>query len=319
MALSPDACAGTTLGQYKLHEVLGRGAMGVVYRGEHLYLGREVAIKVLRPAAVRRSLAIKWFLREARAAVRISHPGVVQVTDFGKSSDGTVYLVMELIRGETLDVLLARERQLEPARAMYLVLQIADVITAAHRQGIIHRDLKPENVMVRTRAEPYRSGGDGRTFESIKLLDFGVAKMRDVATDGWLTGDETVAGTAEYMAPEAVQGMAVDARSDIYSLGVMLYEMLAGTVPFRGRSAAETMTMAATEPAPALRTGAPHLDPSPELEALLIRALAKRPEDRHASAEEFIGHLRRCRAQLATPGDRAWSVVHPAARMSLVA
>ena len=273
--------------------------MGVVYRGEHVYLGKEVAIKVLRAGSARRAQAIKWFLREARAASRISHPGIVEVTDFGKSGDGTVFLVMELVRGEPLDFMIERERRLRPARAMNLALQIADAIAAAHQQGIIHRDLKPANVMVRTRAEsasarPPAIGRDA-IFDSIKLLDFGVAKMYDPATGGWLADRETIVGTAEYIAPEVVQGMAVDARTDIYSLGVILYEMLSGSVPFRGVSAVDTMLKTAADPVPPLRSRVPDLEVTPELDALLLRALAKRPEDRHASVAEFTDHLRRCR------------------------
>ena len=225
---------------------------------------------------------MKWFLREARAASRISHPGIVEVTDFGKSGDGTVFLVMELVRAEPLDFMIEREGRLRPARAVNLALQIAEAIAAAHQQGIIHRDLKPANVMVRTRAESPRHARQphgGATFDSIKLLDFGVAKMHDPATGGWLADRETIVGTAEYIAPEVVQGMAVDARTDIYSLGVIFYEMLTGSVPFCGASAVDTMLKTTAYSVPPLRSRAPELEGTPELDALLLRALAKRPED----------------------------------------
>jgi serine/threonine-protein kinase len=257
--------------------------MGVVYRGEHVYLGKEVAIKVLRHRHAGRQEAIKWFLREARSASMIRHPGIAGVTDFGKSSDGRVFLVMELVHGEPLDFLLEREGRLEPARAVSLGLQIADAIGAAHEQRIIHRDLKPANVMV----VPRPAG----CLESIKLLDFGVAKTYETASGECPPG--LMVGTPEYMAPEVARGGAVDRRADIYSLGVILYEMLGGSVPFRGASAAETIMKGASQPVPPLRTRAPDLDP--ELDAVVIRALAKRPEQRQASVAELTEQLRRCR------------------------
>ena len=224
--------------------------MGVVYRGEHVYLGKQVAIKVLRSGHAGRKDAIKWFLREARAASRIRHPGIAGVTDFGKSSDGRVFLVMELVHGEPLDFLLEREGRLEPARAVSLGLQIADAIGAAHEQRIIHRDLKPANVMVVPRP--------ASALESIKLLDFGVAKTYETASGECLSG--VMVGTPEYMAPEVARGGTIDRRADIYSLGVILYEMLGGSVPFRGASAVETIMKAASQPVPPLRSRAPDLD-----------------------------------------------------------
>ena len=269
--------------------------MGVVYRGEHIYLGKEVAIKVLRVASTGREQAVKSFLREARAAGRITHAGIVTVTDFGKAADGTVFLVMELVRGEPLDFIIEREQRLHPTRAMDLTLQIADASAAAHRQGIIHRDLKPANVMVSTRVAWSHPAGQSRTaatiFESIKLLDFGVAEMNDPETGGWLADRDTVVGTAEYIAPEVVHGMGVDTRADIYSLGVILYEMLTGLVPFRGATPEDTMLKAASDPVPSLRSHGLDVDVATHLDPLLVRALAKDPGDRYASVEEFMQHL----------------------------
>ena len=150
-----DARAGTTVGKYKLHEIVGRGGMGVVYRAEHVYIGKEVAVKILHDGYGGREESIKRFLREARAASLINHPNIVDVTDFGKSNDGTVFFVMEFLHGEPLDALLQRERRLELLRAITIVNQMAGALGAAHAKGIVHRDLKPENVML-TRREGRR-------------------------------------------------------------------------------------------------------------------------------------------------------------------
>src|ERR1700722_4267877 len=146
-----DARAGTTVGKYKLHEIVGRGGMGVVYRGEHVYIGKEVAVKILHDGYDGREESIKRFLRGARAASLINHPNIVDITDFGKSNDGTVFFVMEFLHGEPLDALMQRERRLELIRAITIVNQIAGALGAAHAKGIVHRDLKPENVMLTKR------------------------------------------------------------------------------------------------------------------------------------------------------------------------
>src|SRR5262249_37429139 len=196
--LPADARAGTTVGKYKLHEIVGRGGMGGVYRGEHVYIGKEVAVKILHEGYGGREEAIKRFLREARAARLINHPNIGNVPAFGKSSDGTVFFVMEFLEGEPLDVLLQRERRLELLRAITIMNQMAGALGAAHAKGIVHRDLKPENVML-TRREGRRelvrefSDESGlhtitereKQFDFVKLLDFGVANVPDPnATNG---------------------------------------------------------------------------------------------------------------------------------------
>src|SRR3982751_5134979 len=235
-----DARAGTTLGKYKLHEIVGRGGMGVVYRAEHVYIGKEVAVKILHEGYGGREESIKRFLREARAASLINHPNIVNVTDFGKSNDGTVFFVMEFLEGDPLDALLQRERRLDLMRAITIVNQMAGALGAAHAKGIVHRDLKPENVML-TRREGRRelirqftdeSGFHTVTerekaFDFVKILDFGVAKVRDPeATEGRVTQQGVVFGTPEYMAPETARVGISDPRTDVWALGVIFYEML---------------------------------------------------------------------------------------------
>ena len=189
--IAPDARSGTTVGKYRLHEIVGRGGMGVVYRAEHVYIGREVAVKILHEGYGAREDSIKRFLREARAASLINHPNIVEVTDFGKSTDGTVFFVMELLIGQPLDAILARETRLDLLRAITICNQLAAALAAAHGKGIIHRDLKPENVMLiprEGRRELVRRvndpSGEHETteretqFDFVKILDFGVAKVR---------------------------------------------------------------------------------------------------------------------------------------------
>jgi serine/threonine-protein kinase len=303
-----DARAGTTVGKYKLREIVGRGGMGVVYRAEHIYIGKEVAVKILHDGYGGREESIKRFLREARAASLIAHPNIVDVTDFGKSSDGTVFFVMELLQGEPLDAVVSRERRLDLLRAITIVNQMAGALGAAHAKGIVHRDLKPENVML-TRREGRRelvrqftdeSGLHTVTerekgFDFVKILDFGVAKVRDPdASEGRVTQQGVVFGTPEYMAPETARIGVSDPRTDIYALGVMFYEMLTGTVPFSGETAVDVMLKVVSEPVVPPRTRAPGIEITPEAEHLIMRALAKDPRQRQQTMEELNEELQRC-------------------------
>jgi serine/threonine-protein kinase len=303
-----DARAGTTLGKYKLHEIVGRGGMGVVYRGEHVYIGKEVAVKILHEGYGGRDESIKRFLREARAASLINHPNIVDVTDFGKSNDGTVFFVMELLQGEPLDAVLSRDRRLDLLRAITILNQAAGALGAAHSKGIVHRDLKPENMMLTPREgrrELIRQFTDEqglhtisereKAFDFVKILDFGVAKVRDPdASEGRVTQQGVVFGTPEYMAPETARIGVSDPRTDIYALGVIFYEMLTGTVPFAGETAVDVMLKIVSEPVVPPRTRAPGIEITAEAEQLIMRALAKDPRQRQQSMEELYDELQRC-------------------------
>ena len=303
-----DARAGTTLGKYKLHEIVGRGGMGVVYRGEHVYIGKEVAVKILHEGYGGRDESIKRFLREARAASLINHPNIVDVTDFGKSNDGTVFFVMELLQGEPLDAVLSRDRRLDLLRAITILNQAAGALGAAHSKGIVHRDLKPENMMLTPREgrrELIRQFTDEqglhtisereKGFDFVKILDFGVAKVRDPdASEGRVTQQGVVFGTPEYMAPETARIGVSDPRTDIYALGVIFYEMLTGTVPFAGETAVDVMLKIVSEPVVPPRTRAPGIEITVEAEQLIMRALAKDPRQRQQSMEELYDELQRC-------------------------
>lgn len=303
-----DARAGTTVGKYKLHEIVGRGGMGVVYRGEHVYIGKEVAVKILHEGYGGREESIKRFLREARAASLINHPNIVNVTDFGKSADGTVFFVMEFLEGDPLDLVLQRERRLDLLRSITIMNQMAGALAAAHAKGIVHRDLKPENVML-TRREGRRelirefSDESGlhtitereKQFDFVKLLDFGVAKVRDPnVSEGRVTQQGVVFGTPEYMSPETARVGISDPRTDVYALGVMFYEMLTGTVPFTGDSPVDVMLKVVSMPVVPPRERAPGIEITPEAERLIMKALAKDPRLRHQSMEELFYELQQC-------------------------
>ena len=270
------------VGGYRIESELGAGGMGTVYRARHELLGRPAAIKFLRSELVADASLVQRFFTEARAAGAIRHPGIVEVLDFGHTPDGRAYLVMELLEGRSLAARLAERVRPAEAEEIAIARGIASALRAAHAKGIVHRDLKPDNVfLVPDRDDP--------TGTRVKVLDFGVAKLlAETATS--FTQDGALMGTPLYMAPEQARAAsAIDARADLYSLGCVMYELLAGRPPFVGAGAGEVIAMQMFSEPELLEAIVPGV--TPRLAALVARLLAKEPADRPASADEVIGSL----------------------------
>src|SRR5579872_1829174 len=278
-------------GKYRLDAFISKGGMGAVYRASHIMLGKTVAVKLINQDLVTSPEIVRRFQREARAATALNHPNIVGVYDMGQTSDGTLYIAMEFINGPSLKSLIDAEGPVSPSRTVALLRQVASALAAAHRQEIVHRDLKPHNIML-ARAD------DGR--EIAKLVDFGIAKTFDESTQLTMTG--FVLGTPQYMAPEQAEGRPVDGRSDLYSLGVILYEMLSGDVPFSDPSTPMILIkhIKETPVLPSLKN--PNAQISPELEGIAMRCLQKDPAARFQTAEEFGNALN---AVPLTPGGEA--------------
>jgi eukaryotic-like serine/threonine-protein kinase len=303
---------GTTVGNYHLDQILGRGGMGTVYSGEHVYIRKKVAVKVLHAQFARYEEAVSRFLREARAASSINHPNIVDVTDFGPMPDGGVYFVMEYLHGTSLEDLIEREGALELHRALNIANQIALALAAAHEKHIVHRDLKPENIMLIrrpgrrdvVRKVPLEAEHDPTgsfvieresEYDFVKVLDFGIAKVLNLdEKSAGQTMAGAVFGTPEYMSPEAARGDDVDHRSDIYSLGVILFDMLCGRPPFEADAAAEVLAMHISQPPPRAREFAPGREITEAAEELILRAMAKNPDDRHPDMDELRAELHQC-------------------------
>src|SRR6185503_19574873 len=265
--------------KYKLIESLGQGGMGSVFRAQRLHIGDEVAVKLLHQDLVREKQALDRFRREARTAAMIRHPNVVSIHDFndGTGETSEAYIVMELVRGVSLGTLLRREGRMSPERAVRLMQDICAGVGVAHRQGLLHRDLKPDNVIV---VPPSHEGDE----ETAKVVDFGLAKVRDVTAQTALTQTGAVLGTLYYMSPEQCSGEELDARADVYSLGAMLYEMLTGAPPFRSNNFAGLISKHLHEPPPHFP---PSLGVSAAIESVCLRALAKNRDQRQPDAIAF--------------------------------
>jgi serine/threonine protein kinase len=279
---SVPLAAGTVIGAYRVIEQIGEGGMGSVWLAEHAMLGRRAAIKVLHPMFSGREDLVTRFFNEARAATAISHPGIVQVFDFGNHTDGSAYIVMELLDGEPLDQRLHREGRLAVGDALRILRQVASALGAAHARGITHRDLKPENIFIVHDLE-VASG------ERAKILDFGIAKLGGDQAGGG-TQASAVMGTPMYMSPEQCRGAGeVDQRSDIYSLGCVLLTLVTGQPPFEAVGAGEFIAMHLTQPAPRASSRLPGI--SPAVDELIARCLEKDPARRFASGTELAAAI----------------------------
>ncbi|MEM7604375.1 MAG: protein kinase [Myxococcota bacterium] len=289
------------LGQFRIDQAIGAGGMGTVYRAHQLNLHRDVAVKILHPELTKNPDAVRRFHREARVATSLEHPNLVRVFLFGELPDqGGLYLVMEFLEGRSLAELMRQEGALSVARALHLSAQLCDAIGAAHDKGIVHRDIKPENIIVLPRH------GDP---DFVKVLDFGIARLL-WDEQSHLTQSGVIFGTARYISPEGAAGEFTDARSDVYSMGVLIYQLLAGVTPFDAASPVSLLMKHVNEPAPELRSQAQGAAVPQPIADVVMRALAKNPDARYDTARDFGEALAAAAA--------ACSIGLPRARYSLM-
>jgi serine/threonine protein kinase len=270
--------------RYRLEEVIGNGAMGVVYRATQELIGRKVAVKILHSHLVTDSLALKRFQQEARAASRLNHAHIVAVFDYGLIAGDQPYIVMDLLKGMPLSRLIKDKGCLSVKEAMPIFEQVCEALEEAHKKKVIHRDIKPDNIVL-------TENGSNKNF--VKVVDFGISKIAEITEEGAhnLTKAGTICGSPGYMAPERFASQPIDERADIYSLGVTLFEALTGQLPFSADNLTAMMTMHMTKPAPAISSIRPDLNFPPKLELLVNRALSKDANDRPQSARQFLADL----------------------------
>ncbi|MGB8332285.1 MAG: protein kinase [Polyangiales bacterium] len=307
MSLRPvnpdDPLVGTVLaGRYVVRKRIGEGGMGLVYEGLHRDIDKRVAIKILRDDLSKRPEVVARFRQEAKSASRIGHENIVDVSDFGETTRGASYFVMEFLDGQDLATVLGRECTISAERACAIILQCCRALSVTHAKGIVHRDIKPENIFLIK-----RDGVD----DFVKIVDFGIAKMSDIETDGApgrkLTKTGMIFGTPEYMSPEQAAGKALDHRVDVYALGIILYECLAGRVPFEGDTFMGVLTQHMFADVPPILDLNPNAKLSHELDLVIRKALAKSPDDRYQDADELAEAItcaldgRSSRATLKTP------------------
>jgi len=284
MTTSADAMIGTlAAGRYRILKLLGEGGMGQVYLAEHVAIEKRLALKILRAEYAAKGEIVTRFQQEAISASRIKHPNVLDVFDFGQLENGCFFLAMEFLEGNDLADELSRRRVLGAAMGIRIAMQVCRALAAAHANGVVHRDMKPENVFLQRTA-------DGE--EIVKIVDFGIAQLRskeaEVAeTKRRLTRTGMIFGTPEYMAPEQASGKHADLRSDIYSVGIILYEMFTGAVPFTGETFLGVLSKHLSEPTPEMNVVYPELAISPSLQGVIMHALEKDPEARYQTMLEL--------------------------------
>ena len=302
-----DALIGRTLpGGYVILELVGIGGMGRVYRAEQTTLGRTVAVKIIHPHLVGEENAAARFITEARAASRLNHPNSVAIIDFGKTPDGQLYLVMEFLRGKDLARVTYEEGPLPFRRIVDVLRQVLAALAEAHHLGIIHRDLKPENIIL----EPTRAGGD-----FVKVVDFGLAKMRVEASAPSITSPGIVCGTPEYMSPEQGRGDPLDARSDLYSVGVIFFQLLTGRLPFEADSPTQVVLAHLTQPPPDPRDVAPERKIPAALVDVVLKALAKDLKERFKDADDFSNEIAEGLAQIEERASMKGMIAPPGAQV----
>jgi serine/threonine-protein kinase len=273
-------------GKYKITKKLGEGGMGSVYQAVQNPIDRMVAIKVLLGKLAQDEVAVKRFEQEARAVSKMQHPNTVTIFDYGTTDDDRLYIVMEFLRGKTLsDALRASAGGIEERRTIHIIRQVCASLGDAHAAGIIHRDLKPDNIFLTEM---------GGSKEWVKVLDFGVAKMADAEGASTLTQTGMIFGTPKYMSPEQAEGKPIDYRADIYAIGVVMYELLTGRPPFLADTPVALLLKHITEQPRPFRVLRPDIAVSPEIEAIVMKALAKAPDDRYPSVEQLSADLEAC-------------------------
>nr|WP_276600440.1 MULTISPECIES: serine/threonine-protein kinase [unclassified Nannocystis] len=267
--------------RYRVYHRLGKGGMGEVYLAEHMDIGRKVAIKTLNAHLQDKPEIADRFMQEARTSSRVRHSNIVDITDFGKTDHGAPFFVMEYLEGEDLKSVLKRERVLPWERARDIILQVCAALAAAHAHGVVHRDLKPDNI--------YLIRQDDQ--ELVKVLDFGIAKVISEAGDE-MTQTGVLLGTPEYMSPEQAQEQPLDGRSDIYAMGVLMFRMFTGRLPFRAKAFMAVLGMHMQQPPPRPSEVDPNHAVSERQEAVILRCLEKKPEDRYQTADELAAAIR---------------------------